>query len=68
MSLILTLKELMRPYANTMAHGSNMDYLYFIEKNYYLRTLAKWKIADIFIELRRLTNLLLILQVIKNTL
>jgi len=32
MNLILTLNELMRLYGNTMAHGSNMDYLYFIEQ------------------------------------
>jgi hypothetical protein len=32
MNLILTLNVLMRLYENTMAHGSNLDYLYFIER------------------------------------
>ena len=32
MNLILTLNVLMRLYGNTMAHGSNMDYLYFVER------------------------------------
>lgn len=30
--MILTLNVLMRLYENTMAHGSNVDYLYFIER------------------------------------
>lgn len=65
MNLILTLNELMRLYGNTMAHGSNMDYLYFIERNTICVLCQKWKITAIFIELRKLTNLLLIPKVIR---
>jgi hypothetical protein len=32
MNLILTLKVLIRLCESTMAHGSNVDYLYFIER------------------------------------
>jgi len=32
MNLILTLNVLMRPCESTMTHGSNVDYLYFIER------------------------------------